>query len=302
MLNKTDAIFSLLKSLEPTLKCGGFRVIVPSDTQKGELPFMKVDDKETLGLSGEIGSVLLIMSDKKLQVLCSDEVGKSVGEMNYKAVSLSMFDYDEKDFDARDIKSLANEISDSIIKFYHIDMSSGENSDAVAEKAKIDAAKRKKVNKNSSMSYESINLAAKISNIYPEIKDKIDENVDTYNIFLGDIFFDEVANPLIIDSIKKQDRQTMKKLFNVFNTFYDEGPKDTQSLVAVTILGRNIEKEPEILDIAEEYMDENLGPAVKQIAKYLSKATTKGTLKKFDNPVATKPKKVKKVKAIKPAK
>ena len=45
----------------------------------------------------------------------------------------------------------------------------------------------------------------------------------------------------------------MRKLFNLLNDIYEDGTNDTQSLVAVTILGSSLAANPDLIDIAKEH-------------------------------------------------
>ena len=284
MTNKKEAILSLLKNMEPTLNAGGFRVDVPEGTAKGELPVYRSKGEEYILLKSGAGMFKIVFSGAKASVCCSPETTSDPKDLTFKTVTEMLFDPDHEDYGPKDIRSLSNDFCQAVEKFYEYSSSDAIKPRVQTASANADDIQKKKKNKFSEISYEPVNLAFRICNIYPQIKDEIDANIDRYGSFLGDEFFDSVASPVIMDSIRHNDVKTMKKVFATLNMFYEEGPKDTQSLIAVTILGRNFEKEPGLMTICADQMDANLGPQVIQIVKYLSKGTSKRRLKAFDNP------------------
>ncbi len=73
--------------------------------------------------------------------------------------------------------------------------------------------------------------------VYPELRDELKNNVQTYPEFLGEDFFVNHANKYIIESIRFNDQKTIKKLFKILSDIYENGSNDVQNLVVVTILG-----------------------------------------------------------------
>ena len=85
----------------------------------------------------------------------------------------------------------------------------------------------------------------------------------------------------------------MKKLFQILNEIYEDGTNDTQSLIAVTILGE-LNNDQILLANCVDYMSQTMAPPVIEVNKYLATASGKRARKKLLNPPAYKPKKQKK--------
>ena len=85
----------------------------------------------------------------------------------------------------------------------------------------------------------------------------------------------------------------MKKLFQILNEIYEDGTNDTQSLIAVTILGE-LNNDQILLARCVDYMSETLAPPVIEVNRYLASAAGKRAKKKLLNPPIYKPKKKKK--------
>ena len=84
----------------------------------------------------------------------------------------------------------------------------------------------------------------------------------------------------------------MKKLFKLLNDIYEDGTNDTQSIVAVTILGCSLSANPELIDVAKEHFSDTMSEPVCEIIKYLQKS--KSARLRLENPPLYKPKKEKK--------
>ena len=119
------------------------------------------------------------------------------------------------------------------------------------------------------------------------------DNANEYGEFLPEEFFTKHANALIVDTIKRNDPQTMKKLFNILNEIYDDGSSEVQDIIAVTILGE-LNNDTELLATCVDYMIDSMSPVVIAVNKYLASSSGKKARKKMLNPPPYKPKKEKK--------
>ena len=77
------------------------------------------------------------------------------------------------------------------------------------------------------------------------------------------------------------------------NEIYEDGTNDTQSLIAVTILGE-LNNDKILLARCVDYMSETMAPPVIEVNRYLASAAGKKAKKQLKNPPAYKPKKQKK--------
>ena len=86
-------------------------------------------------------------------------------------------------------------------------------------------------------------------------------------------------------------------MFRILNDIYESGSNDTQSLIAVTILGE-MQNDPQLLETAKEYMCEDMSETVVLVNKYLASSAGKRAQKKLLDPPPYKPKKQKKPSAF----
>lgn len=274
MENKKDTINLILKSIDGTMSAAGLSLTSPKNPaeEDGDIKF-----------SGENTEVILRKENDILSIICV----KGVEE---KTVSKVYFDYDAEDWNTKDTKYVANEICESVSGFFGTELvleapEAKKNTKQTKTEAQTETQiQKKKTKKESVVTYEAINLANRMENIYPSIKGKMDEHMDKYDLFIEEDYFQEIVTPLVIETITNEDRPVMKKIFNAFNIFYEEAEKDVQSLVAVSILGANFAKDPSLFEKSESYMEENLLGAVKPIMEYLRSPMGKKKLKAFDNP------------------
>ena len=82
-------------------------------------------------------------------------------------------------------------------------------------------------------------------------------------------------------------------MFRILNEIYEDGTNDTQSLIAVTILGE-LNNDKELLARCVDYMSETMAPPVIEVNKYLATRKGQKAKAKMKNPPPYKPKKVKK--------
>ena len=119
------------------------------------------------------------------------------------------------------------------------------------------------------------------------------ENFQTYDEFLGEDFFVNHANKYIMDTIRSNDAQTMKKLFKILSDIYENGSNDVQDLVVVTILGE-IDNDQKLLEkCREQITDNDFYETLVAVNKYLASPAGKKAKEKMKNPPAYKPPKKK---------
>ncbi|MBQ6936862.1 MAG: hypothetical protein IJN49_09980, partial [Clostridia bacterium] len=127
-----------------------------------------------------------------------------------------------------------------------------------------------------------------------ELKEEYKNNLTEYGEFLPEEFFVTHGNKFIEETIRQNDKQKMRKLFNTLNEIYDDGTNDTQSLIGVTILGTILSENPELLPNAESYFGDVMREPVTEIIKYLSSPRSRGAKMRLKNPPIYKPKTKKK--------
>lgn len=235
--------------------------------------------------NGEEAYVDFVKDDVTIRLLSHDnllDVTEKVGEGDFVKVESNLLDLDS--FEDRDIKSLSNEICETVSSSY------GKKARQAVKKAPQTISKSAAKN---GTEYDANTLASRISTLYPELKDAYKENFQTYDEFLGEDFFVNHANKYIMQTIRSYDSQTMKKLFKILSDIYENGSSDVQDLVVVTILGE-IDNNQELLQkCREEITDDDFYDTLVAVNKYLASSAGKKAKEKMKNPPAYKPPKKK---------
>ena len=235
--------------------------------------------------NGEEAYVDFVKDDVTIRLLSHDnllDVTEKVGEGDFVKVESNLLDLET--YEDRDIKSLSNEICETVSSSY------GKKARQVAKKAPQTISKSAAKN---GTEYDANTLASRISTLYPELKDAYKENFQTYDEFLGEDFFVNHANKYIMQTIRSYDSQTMKKLFKILSDIYENGSSDVQDLVVVTILGE-IDNDQALLEkCREQITDEDFYETLVAVNKYLASSAGKKAKEKMKNPPAYKPPKKK---------
>ena len=277
MADKKAALQSLVKQLEGTMNAAGLK---PADKDV----IASDETMDVIRYAGDAGDVRLEYKDGSLEVL-----GTSEEDGAFKNLGTLLFEAESEDWG-----SAANEVAETVAEFFgttFVTAGSSEkaqqkqNSGAKAnEKAPAPAPKKKKAKKSDS--YEPADLIYRLEAIYPDYAGKAFANEEEFGTFLPEEYLQQ--NPKLVEDIlldiRMEDRQQCKKLFKTFNNYYDDGEKDTQSLIAVTILGMGAAKEEGLLTVIENYASEDLMNIVRNVANYLNTGAGKRALKKYADP------------------
>jgi len=284
-MTHTDAIAAVFKGISDALSENGFSAVVPEGTEKGALPTVTDGEHIYMDFTGAKGKLRLEFFGAQALLFCTDVHADEATDEDLKKLSANYFNPEE--FDERDIKSLCNELSDSIrTKFGKKTASKGKN-------GKMPMPVSRSAVKNGAQSYDGNTLANRLTAIYPELKAPYHENYEKYGEFLADEFFMQYGTACVMATIRSKSRQDCQKLFRVLNDIYENGSNNTQSLIAVTILGE-MNNDPALLETAKEYMCEDMCDTVLLVNKYLATSKGKRAKEKMKNPPAYKPKKEKK--------
>ncbi len=269
---KIENIQSVLSGLSQQLESLGFE-------KKADLA--EDGDAAVAVFAGEKGALKLRYEDDIAAIYYADDEASL--ESGKKIVASLL----PENGDDKDVKYVINEFSDCL-------------NERFAKKAavkKVSASKTpqtvsKTAVKNGS-SYDPNTLASKLCLVFPELREAYKQNIADYGEFLGEEFFTKFGTEKVIAAIKQNNPQTMKKLFQILNEIYEDGTNDTQSLIAVTILGE-LNNDQILLARCVDYMSETLAPPVIEVNRYLASFSGKKARKKLDNPPPYKPKKKKK--------
>lgn len=275
MLDRKDALATILKQCGESFAANGFQTRVPDGPEKGAAPVFTADDGNYIEIYKNDLTVRIVSHDNLLDITESDNEGE------FTKNSSNLLDLDT--FEERDMKSLCNEVADTITSSY------GKKS--VKKNMKKAPVPVSKTAAKNGASYDANTLANRLTAVYPELKEPYKENFQKYDEFLAEDFFVNHANKCIMETIRGNDTQKLKKLFKILSDIYENGSNETQDVVIVTILGE-IDNDRELLKKCREYItDEDFYDTLVAVNKYLASSAGKKAKAKLLNPPKYKPKK-----------
>lgn len=239
-------------------------------------------DNECTTFSGDKGAYKIVFDSESsiMSFDCAYNVDGQTSE--FSTISRSLFDLET--YNEKDVKSFSNEIADELNSLFN----SKKKRDL--QKIKMPKAVSKSQAKNGMTSYDVNSLANRFGTLYPELKDKILENIAEYDEFLPETFFTQYGTQRVIDDIRNGNEAQLKKLFKMLNEIYEDGTNEVQDIIGVTILGE-MKGDTQLLAVADKYMSDYMSGPVHEINKVTKK---NGRLvKKLQNPPPYKPKKKK---------
>ena len=278
MAMQTEQFAQVLSALEGTLASYGFQ---PLPGEAGAA--LTVNDNAAYALyAGEKGALKLQYQNERVELFAADDAETLEADGKRLLVSLLPGGADE-----RDVKYVVSEMSETLETRF---------SQKVVAKKKQGPKAPQTVSKaavKAGSFYDPNTLASKLCLVFPELRDAYKENLAKYEEFLPEEFFENYGTPRVIAAIKENKPATMKKLFQTLNEIYEDGTNDTQSLIAVTILGA-LDNDQVLLARCVDYMSETMAPPVIEVNKFLATGKGKKAKEKMKNPPAYKPKKKKK--------
>ncbi len=285
MLELDYALNLIVKGLESTTKELGFKVIYPDGVRAPEAPIFKENDTAYIAYTGEKGRIRIVFKKNQLALHCATADETDTPDDDMKRISLSLLELEE--YDERDLSYIFDEFTDSLMNTFKAKRE-------LRGDVKMPTPVSRSKAKNGNQYYDAVTLGSKLGGVYPELKEEYKANVSEYGEFLPEEFFVNHGNKYIEETIRQNDKQRMRKLFNVLNEIFDDGSNDTQSLIGVTILGTILSENPDLLPNAEPYFGDVMREPVTEIIKYLSSPRSKGAKMRLKNPPIYKPKTKKK--------
>lgn len=281
MLELNYALEHIMKGIDETVTEYGFRPEYPNGVFPPQLPIEKDGEKSVIMYRSERGRIRIEHLGDKLSLFCA-KADDEAPDDDMKRASLSLLDLEN--FNDRDLKYIYEEYIETFQKLFS-------QKNAGAGKKMPTPVSRTQA-KSGALAYDANTLGSRFTTIYPELRDEYKNNLGLYGEFLAEDFFVNHGNKYVIETIKENDKIRMRKLFNLLNDIYEDGTNDTQSLVAVTILGSSLAANPELIDIAKEHFSDTMMEPVSEIISYLRKS--KSARMRLENPPLYKPQKQKK--------
>ena len=278
MAMQTERFTQVLSSLSDALATYGFQ---PQADEEGKT-LTVTDNAADAVYAGEKGALRLHYADERLELYSADDVESL--ETGAKRVLGSLL---PENADERDVKYVVNEMSETLEMRF--------SQKAAVKKKTVQKAPQtvSKAAVKAGSFYDPNTLASKLCLVFPELRDAYKANLAQYEEFLPEEFFVNYGTPRVIEAIKENKPATMKKLFQTLNEIYEDGTNDTQSLIAVTLLGA-LNNDQILLARCVDYMSETMAPPVIEVNKFLVTSKGKKAQEKMENPPPYKPKKKKK--------
>lgn len=265
----------------------GFTAVIPSGVEKGELPAVTEAGRITIEYKGENKALKLEHFNNKLSLLGAQKEGEILAS-DFSQLSLSLLDSETADH--KDVKYIVNEFTETLVETFGTKTQK-------PTKSKLPTPVSKAAAKSGAVSYDPNTLANRFTAIYPELREEYRANCEKYGQFLPEDFFVNHGTPVVLATIKENNPTKMRKLFNLLNDIYEDGTNETQSLIAVTILG-TMDNDQEMLANCVDYMCDDMMSPVISINKYLASRSGKGAKMRLENPPKYKPQKDKKKKGM----
>ncbi len=280
-------IYSVLgdiyKGLAVAVKECGFTAVIPEGTEADAVPAVNDSGRVYIEYKGENKAFKIEHFNNKISLLGANKEGEILAS-DYSQLSLSLLEAESAN--EKDIKYIVNEFSETLVENFG-------TKTVKPVKSKLPTPVSKAAAKSGSVSYDPNTLANRFTAIYPELREAYKENCEKYGQFLPEDFFMNYGNAAVIETIKENNPVKMKKLFNLLNDIYEDGTNETQSVIAVTILG-SLENNQELLANCVDYMSEDMTAPVININKYLYSKGGKSARMRLENPPKYKPAKAKK--------
>ena len=278
-----SVLADIVGGLNATLNDCGFTAVIPSGVEKGELPAVTESGRITIEFKGEDKALKIEHFNNKHSLPGVNKEGE-INSSDFSQLSLSLLDAETAD--AKDVKYIVNEFSETLVESFG-------TKTVKPTKSKLPTPVSKAAAKSGSVSYDPNTLANRFTSIYPELREEYKANCEKYGQFLPEDFFMNHGTPVVLQTIKENNPQKMKRLFNLLNEIYEDGTNETQSLIAVTILGA-MDNDQEMLANCVDYMCDDMTSPVINVNKYLASKAGKGAKMRLENPPKYKPEKAKK--------
>lgn len=281
-MNKLQVMEVLYNNISSAMAQCGFAPEYQEGAKKNGCPAYERGDAAVMDFSGEKGVARFVFSADRIHLLFAAQDAIRTDDSAFTRDTTYLFVLDE--YTEKDAKGIATEINEYMTDTFVVKKKA-------AIKAKNIATVSRTAAKSGALLYDPITFATKLAGIYPELKNEIAKNIEDYGEFLCEDFFVNHANSFIEDTIRENNPQKMKRLFNVITTIYEDGTNEVQSLIAVTALGF-IENDPQLVQRILPYLTDSMIEPVLAVSERLKKS--KSARLRLLNPPKYKPKKKKK--------
>lgn len=282
MLEQRPMMEAVYTGILPACTACGFSPVFKENADKKQPAVYDRDSASVADFASEKGKLRIVFSNNRIHLLSCPPDVESADDSVYNLDGTYLMILEE--YDAKDIRSVVNEMSEQINETY-------------AKKTKIISKKgapstvSKAAVRSGSDSFDPYTLASKIAVLYPQLKTPLHENIEAYGDFLCEDFFLNHANPVIKAVIAENNSLKMKKLFTVLGEMYEDGTNACQSLIAVTIIGGICREDNSLMTAIIPYLTDTMLEPITTVMQHLN--TSRSARTRLDNPPTYKPKKKK---------
>lgn len=281
-MEKIQVLELLYNNISETMTQCGFNPEYREGMRKTGCPAYERGEAVVLDFSGDKGVARFVFSEDRIHLLFAGNDAPREDDSAFTKDSTYLFVLGE--YTDRDVKSIAGEVTEYMNDTFIVKKKTTVKTKNLATVSRAAA-------KSGALSYDPITFATKLSGVYPELKDAIAENIDTYGEFLCEDFFVKHGTACIERTIRENNPKEMKRLFNIICEIYEDGTNEVQSLICVTALGF-IQNDPQLTQRILPYLADSMIEPVFAVSKKLK--TSKSARMRLENPPKYKPKKQKK--------
>ena len=247
-MEKIQVMEILYNNISSVMTQCGFQPEYQEGARKTGCPAYERGEAAVMDFSGEKGVTRLVFNADRIHLLFAAKDAIRTDDSAFTRDTTYLFVLDE--YTEKDAKGIANEINEYMTDTFVVKKKT-------AVKAKNIATVSRTAARSGALMYDPITLATKLAAIYPELKEKITKNIEDYGEFLCEDFFVNHANKYVEETIRENNPQKMKRLFNIICEIYEDGTNEVQSLVCVTALGF-IQNDPELLQRNLPYLADSM--------------------------------------------
>lgn len=282
MLEQKTMMDTLYAGILPAVAACGFVPVFYEGMDKKSPAVFPRDNSLVMDFTSEKGKLRVVFSNNRVHLLSAAPDVESDDDSVYNLDGTYLMLLDE--YSLKDVHSLASEMSEHLTDTYtkKTKIVSKKNAPTTVSKAAV---------KSGALSFDTYTLASKLAVLFPELKDALKENVDTYGDFLCEDFIAAHANTVIQNTLHEGNPQKLKKLFTLFAEIYEDGTNEVQSLIAVSILGELCAQDSALLAKTIPYLSDTMLEPVTSVCKHLAQSRSART--RLANPPTYKPKKKK---------
>lgn len=281
-MERIQVLDLLYKHISDSMTACGFAPEYQEGMKKSGSPAYERSDAAVMDFSGDKGVARFVFSDDRIHLLFAGNDAPRADDAAFSKDSTYLYVLAE--YGENDVKSIATEVNEYMTDTFVVKKKA-------AVKSKNISTVSRSAAKSGLLSYDSITFATKLAGVYPELKEEITKNIEEYGEFLCEDFFVNHANAFIEGTIRENNPQKMKRLFNIICEIYEDGTNEVQSVIAVTALGF-IQNDAELCKRIMPYLTDSMLEPIFAVSKRLQKS--KSARMRLENPPKYKPPKKKK--------